>query len=225
MAGSGVGTIEWDTAFVVGSQNPASVGSGGYGWASVIAAPPAPWAAGVFGWAATAVGLRNPSASDTGTYSFASAIGAPPAPWAAGTFKWVSAGVGLRKPVGADVGMWHLTGHAIGAETYIPGPPTPQNPPPQNDVGVMLMLISMALNDIGSRTAVPDSRIAPAVALLSQINMEYQSNPVQAAYDANSLAGQLQALLLTSFPNNQELAGAIDCAEQLAGTWSGDDYV
>jgi hypothetical protein len=225
MAGSATGTFEWDTAFVVGTAGLSGGGSGTYGWMSAIGAPPPPWAAGVFGWKATAVGLRNPTGSDTGGYSFASAIAAPPAPWAAGTFKWVSAGVGLRKPVGADVGMWRLAGHAIGVTTYIPGPPTPQNPPPTVDVGVMLIEISMALNDLGARTAQPDARIAPAVALLSQINTEWASNPTKASYDANTLAGQLRTLLATSFPDDQGLAGAIDCAEQLAGTWSGDDYV
>jgi hypothetical protein len=93
------------------------------------------------------------------------------------------------------------------------------------DVGTMLLEISMALNDLGAVTAIPDSRIAPCAVLLSKINSEWFTNPSQAAFDANSLATQLRVLQATSFPQDRGLAAAIDCAEQLAGTWSGDDYV
>jgi hypothetical protein len=90
-------------------------------------------------------------------------------------------------------------------------------------VGQLLVEISTALNDLGQVTATPDPRIATAVATLSQINSEWASNPTQASFDASNLALQLRALQ-ASFATNTELANAIDCAEQLAGTWSGDDY-
>lgn len=88
----------------------------------------------------------------------------------------------------------------------------------------MMAQISSCLNTLGDSTPQPDPRIAPAVALLSKINSEYGSNPTQARIDANSLAAQLNALL-ASHPTNSRLSDALDCAEQLAGTWSGDDYV
>lgn len=96
--------------------------------------------------------------------------------------------------------------------------------PIENDPAVMFMEISSALNDLGDSTAQPDPRIAPAVETLSKINNEYLNNPAQAAIDANSLAVQINALR-ASQPTNSRLADAADCAEQLAGTWSGDDYV
>lgn len=96
--------------------------------------------------------------------------------------------------------------------------------PIQNEPGLLMVEISTALNNFGDATAQPDPRIAPAVALLSKINSEYLTNPVQARFDANSLARQLGALL-ASEPTNSRLADALDCAQQLAGTWSGDDYV
>lgn len=96
--------------------------------------------------------------------------------------------------------------------------------PIQNEPGVLFAEISTALNDLGDATAQPDPRIAPAVELLSTINSEYLTNPVQAAIDANSLAMQLNALL-ASDPTNSRLSDALDCAQQLAGTWSGNDYV
>lgn len=88
----------------------------------------------------------------------------------------------------------------------------------------MFAQISQALNDFGDATAQPDPRVAPAVTLLSKINSEYLHSPAQAKIDANSLVMQLSALL-ASEPTNSRLSDAVDCAEQLAGTWSGDDYV
>lgn len=96
-------------------------------------------------------------------------------------------------------------------------------PPPVN-VGFLITEISGALNDLGDTTAIADPRIAPAVALLSKINSEWWSNPSQGQIDANSLAGQLNSLRASN-PTNSRLADAADCAEQLAGTWGGDDYV
>lgn len=92
------------------------------------------------------------------------------------------------------------------------------------DVGQIIVEISSVLNDLGDGSAVPDPRIGPTVQLLSQINSEYASNPTQAATDANSLAMWIGALL-ASYPNANRLADAVDMAQQLAGTWSGDDYV
>lgn len=96
--------------------------------------------------------------------------------------------------------------------------------PIQNEVGLMFAEISTALNELGDSTAQPDPRITPAVELLSKINNEYAGNPTQAKIDANSLAVQINALL-RSHPTNSRLADAADCAQQLAGTWSGNDYV
>jgi hypothetical protein len=96
-------------------------------------------------------------------------------------------------------------------------------PEPEN-VGLLLVEISMALNDLGDSTSTPDPRITPAVALLSKINSEWASSPTQAAADANSLVMVIGALL-ASYPTANRLADALDCAQQLAGTWSGDDYV
>jgi hypothetical protein len=98
------------------------------------------------------------------------------------------------------------------------------NSPIENEVAVLFMEISTALNDLGDSTAQPDPRISPAVELLSKINNEYLSNPAQAKADANSLAMQINALRAGD-PTNSRLADASDAAEQLAGTWSGDDYV
>lgn len=98
------------------------------------------------------------------------------------------------------------------------------NSPIENEVGLLFAEISQALNDLGDTTAQPDPRIGPAVELLSKINMEYLTNPVQAKADANSLAVQIN-VLLASNPTMSRLADAADAAEQLAGTWSGDDYV
>lgn len=98
------------------------------------------------------------------------------------------------------------------------------NAPIENEVGLMFAQISQALNDLGDTTAQPDPRISPAVELLSKINNEYLGNPAQASIDANSLAAQINQLLASN-PTNSRLADAADCAEQLAGTWSGDDYV
>lgn len=95
--------------------------------------------------------------------------------------------------------------------------------PIQNDVGVMLMEISTALNALADSIAVSDPRIQPAAELLGKINTEWRTNPVQAKIDANSLAVQINALLRSN-PQNSRLADAADAAEQLAGTWSGDDY-
>lgn len=91
-------------------------------------------------------------------------------------------------------------------------------------VGEMLTMISEALNSLGDTTAQPDPRIAPAAALLSKINSEWATSPGQAAYDASMLASQINALW-ASHPRDSRLADAVDAAEQLAGTWSGDDYV
>lgn len=96
--------------------------------------------------------------------------------------------------------------------------------PIQNEPGLLFAEISAALNNLGDTTALPDPRIAPAVELLSKINNEYLTDPAQAAIDANSLAVQINALR-GSNPTNSRLADAADCAAQLAGTWSGDDYV
>lgn len=195
--------------------------SGTYTWASATSTPPAPWAAGVFGWAATAVGQRNPVGSDSGTYTFASAISAPLAPWAAGVFKWSSAATGSRTPKASGHGVYKMASHAGG---IIPSPPVPPEPPLPENVGLLLVEISSALNDLGDSTSTPDPRITPAVAMLSKVNSEWLSNPTQAATDANNLALMIGALL-ASYPTANRLADALDCAQQLAGTWSGDDYV
>lgn len=96
--------------------------------------------------------------------------------------------------------------------------------PIENDVGVLFAEIATALNTLGDTTAQPDPRIAPAVALLGTINGEYLTNPSQAAIDANTLVGLINALRASN-PNSTSLADAADCAEQIAGTWSGNDYV
>jgi hypothetical protein len=96
--------------------------------------------------------------------------------------------------------------------------------PIQNEVGLMFMQISEALNECAASTEMSDHRIAPAIALLSKINSEYLSQPGQAQTDANSLAGQIHSLL-ASHPDVEGLADAAECAEQLAGTWAGPDYV
>jgi hypothetical protein len=145
-------------------------------------------------------------------------------PWAVGTYKWASVAVGLRTPKGSAAGFRHITAHAGGYAPNIPGPPPSPEPLPTENVGLMLVQISDALNDLGNSSSTPDPRIAPAVATLSKINSEYASNPTKSAADANTLALQIQALL-ASYPTANRLADALDCAQQIAGTWSGDDYV
>jgi hypothetical protein len=98
------------------------------------------------------------------------------------------------------------------------------NSPIENEPALLFMEISTALNTLGDSTAQPDPRIAPATALLSKINSEYLTNPVQAKTDANSLAA-LVSMLLASDPTNSRLSDALDAVQQLAGTWRGPDYV
>lgn len=110
------------------------------------------------------------------------------------------------------MGWWIIgTGHLL-------------NAPIENEPALLFMEISTALNELGDSTAQPDPRIHPAVELLSKINAEYLTNPVQAAIDANSLAVQINQLLAGD-PQNSALSDAADAAEQLAGTWTGPDYV
>jgi hypothetical protein len=159
---------------------------------------------------------------DTGTYGWAATVTAPLAPWAVGVFGWSSAAIGLRQPKASTHGYYATAGHAFGNEPLPPGPP-PEPPTPEN-VGLLMVEISSALNDLGDSTSTPDPRITPAVAMLSKINSEWARNPTQAATDANTLALIIGALL-ASYPTANRLADALDCAQQLAGTWSGDDYV
>lgn len=93
-----------------------------------------------------------------------------------------------------------------------------------NDVGLLLAEISTALNELGDSTAQPDPRIAPAVTLLSKINSEWLTDATQATTDANSLAARISSILADN-PTNTRLSDALDAAQQLAGTWSGNDYV
>jgi hypothetical protein len=91
-------------------------------------------------------------------------------------------------------------------------------------VGMLLAEISSALNDLGGSSPTPDPRIAVAVETLSNVNTNWLTDNPLAVGFAGTLAMQINALL-ASYPTANRLADAVDCAEQLAGTWSGNDYV
>lgn len=93
-------------------------------------------------------------------------------------------------------------------------------PPPP---GFYLIEIATVLNTLGLQFYM-DARFGAAAATLSTISTDWQTNQTQAMTDLNTLIGQINALMATH-PTSTALANALDCAEQLAGVWSGNDYV
>lgn len=110
----------------------------------------------------------------------------------------------------------------------INNPPNPPDIPGadniENQPGMLLIEIGMALEGLGGEYEIDSPRISAASKLLGKINSEWAGNKTQAVLDLASLLTQLNALF-RDHNSSGGLANAIDCAETLLGTWSGDDYV
>ena len=89
--------------------------------------------------------------------------------------------------------------------------------------GFLIGEIATVLNTLGVQHTM-DGRIAAAATTLGTVSTQWLSNNPLAVQSAKTLSSQLNALG-ASYPADGNLANAIDCAESLAGIWSGEDYV